>query len=57
MYVWTEKAERRAKECNLEERKAGTLAKFGGRDLIGPEARDWLEKGYVEWRDEGGNEN
>lgn len=47
-YVYTEKAEARAKEFGLEERKAGTLAMFGGRPLQGGMiAEAWKKKGYV----------
>lgn len=48
-YVYTEKAEKRAKELGLEERKAGTVAMFGYKPLQGGIiAEAWKKKGYVE---------
>lgn len=47
-YIYTEKAENRAKELRLEERKAGTVAMIGGRPLQdGPIAMMWEKHGYV----------
>lgn len=47
-FYWTKKAEERARALGLEERKAGTLAMFGGRPLMnGMTATAWKKKGYV----------
>ncbi len=47
-YVFTEKAEKRAKELGLEERKAGAVAMFGGKPLDGGViATAWKKRGYV----------
>lgn len=47
-YVFTEKAEKRAKELGLEERKAGSVAMFGHKPLTGGMiATAWKKKGYV----------
>lgn len=47
-YVYTKKAESRAKELGLEERKAGAPAMFGRKPLQGgPTAEAWKKKGYV----------
>ncbi|MFQ9515305.1 MAG: hypothetical protein ACLRZ9_05705 [Eubacterium sp.] len=47
-YIYTEKAEKRAKELGLEERKAGTVAMFGGHPLQdGPIAMVWEKHGFV----------
>lgn len=47
-YIYTEKAEKRANELGLEERKAGTVAMFGGKPLKdGLTATAWEKKGYV----------
>lgn len=47
-YVFTEKAEKRAKELGLEERKAGMVAMFGGKPLdSGAIATAWKKRGYV----------
>lgn len=47
-YLWTEKAEKRAKELGLEERKAGTVAMFGYEPLKGGmTATAWKKKGYI----------
>ena len=47
-FHWTKKAEERAQELGLEERKAGTLAMFGRQPLKdGMTARAWKEKGYI----------
>lgn len=47
-YVYTEKAEKRAKELGLEERKAGTVAMFGHQPLTGGMiAQAWKKKGYI----------
>ena len=52
VYIWTEKAERRAQELNLEERKAGTIAYCGLKLLQGGQiAQSWLKSGYVEEAD------
>lgn len=48
-YVYTEKAEKRAKELGLEPRTAGTTAMFGYKPIDGgPIAQAWLEKSYIE---------
>lgn len=46
-WVWTKKAEDRAKELGLEERKEGTPAYMGYLQLgmLAPES--WVIKGYV----------
>ena len=47
-YVYTEKGEKRAKELGLEERKAGTVAMLGHKQLEGGViAIAWKKKGYV----------
>lgn len=47
-YIYTEKAEKRAKELGLEERKAGTVAMLGYEPLQGRQiAEAWKKKGYV----------
>lgn len=47
-YVYTEKAEKRAKELGLEERKAGAVAMLGGKPLeSGITATKWKKRGYV----------
>ncbi|MGE5327994.1 MAG: hypothetical protein ACM3KR_00600 [Deltaproteobacteria bacterium] len=47
-YVWTKKAEERAKELGLEERKEGESAICGSRGMIdGGTAIAWLELGYI----------
>lgn len=47
IWVWTRKAELRAKELGLEERKEGTPA-YIGKDLLGQYAPSrWIELGYV----------
>lgn len=47
-YIYTERAEKRAKELRLEERKAGTVAMFGGEVLkSGQTAEAWKKKGYI----------
>lgn len=47
-YVYTEKAERRAKELGLDERKAGAIACFGREPLTeGMIAQAWIKKGYI----------
>jgi hypothetical protein len=48
MYLWTEKAEQRAKALSLEERKAGTQAMYGREPLLpGQISAAWLELGYI----------
>jgi len=52
MYVYTKKAEERAKEIGVEPRIAGEQAMFGHKPLeYGPIALAWAEKGYVEWKE------
>lgn len=47
-FIWTEKAEKRAKELGLEERKAKTVAMFGLKPLQdGPIAMVWEKHGFV----------
>lgn len=47
-YVYTKKGEKIAKELGLDERKAGTVAMFGGKILkSGLTAKAWKEKGYI----------
>jgi hypothetical protein len=49
IYVWTAKAEARARKKGLEERKEGNRAYYGDEQLTaGSVAQAWLEKGYVE---------
>lgn len=48
MYIWTEKAEARAKELGLEERKVGQLATCGYDEVYGQTAQAWLKSGYIE---------
>ena len=48
MFIYTEKAEKRAKDLHLEPRKAGTQARLGHEPLKdGPTARAWVKRGYV----------
>ena len=48
MYYWTKKAEERARELGLEERKEGEIAYFGHKPLEGGmTAQAWERKGYV----------
>jgi len=47
IWVWTTKAEQRAKELNLEERKENIPA-WLGYELLGQYApKEWVNKGYV----------
>ncbi len=47
-YIYTEKAEKEAKKLGLEERKAGTIARFGHQPLQGGSiAVAWKKKGYI----------
>lgn len=47
-YVYTEKAEKIAKELGLEARKAGAVAMFGKEPLKGGQiAEAWKKKGYI----------
>lgn len=48
MYVFTKKAEERAKELGVEPRIAGTQAMCGYEPVFGLQAKAWLEKGYIE---------
>lgn len=48
MYAWTEKAESRAREIGLEERKAGQPATCGYKEVGGQIAQAWLKSGYIE---------
>ena len=51
-YVYTEKAERRAKELGLDERKVVAIACLGYEPLTdGMIARAWLKKGYIKEAD------
>lgn len=47
MYIWTKKAEDRAKELGLDERKEGEKAMCGYSEVQGRVASAWLEKGYI----------
>jgi hypothetical protein len=47
MYIWTEKAETRAQELNLEARPAGQPATCGNEPVTGQIAQAWLKKGYI----------
>lgn len=47
-FIYTNKAEQRAKDMNLEPRTAGTIACFGGKPLrSGVVANAWLRLGYI----------
>ena len=54
-YVWTEKAEQRAKELGLEPRTAGTVAMYAGEPVTGDYtnplqigvAYEWYQRGYI----------
>ena len=47
-YVYTKKAEERAKELGVEPRTAGTIAFFGDQPITGGMlAEAWKEKGYI----------
>lgn len=47
-YIWTQKAEDKARALGLEERKAGTTACLGCKPLEpGEVANAWIAKGYV----------
>ena len=48
MYIWTKKAEDKAKKLGLEDRTAGTEAHFGYDPVGGGIAIAWLEMGYIE---------
>lgn len=54
MYVYTEKAQKRAEEIGVEPRIAGQPAYFGHSPLHlhEPTALAWKEKGYVVWVDD-----
>lgn len=57
MYIYTEKAQRRAEEIGVEPRRAGTIAMCGWRAVSGLVALAWKEKGYIyecDWRKETG---
>lgn len=50
IFIWTKKAEERAKELNLEERKEGKIAHIAFEKFIYPQKTPpklWIEKGYV----------
>ena len=47
MYIYTKKAEKKAKELGLEPRKAGTVAMYGSVPLSGMIGKAWEKKGYV----------
>lgn len=49
MYVYTKKAEERAKALGLEERKEGTQAMFGYEpvDRFGTISKAWKERGLI----------
>ena len=61
-YVWTEKAEQRAKELGLEPRKAGATAMYAGEPVNGDHtnplqigvAYEWYRRGYIIPANEGG---
>ena len=46
-YVYTQKAEERAKELGLEPRITGTTAMCGHKPVDGMIAQAWLAKGYI----------
>lgn len=46
-YIWTVKAEQRAKELGLEERKAEHEANCGNEPVSGQISIAWLNKGYI----------
>ena len=48
MYIWTKKAEHRAKELGVEDRPAGVEAWCGNNPVGGGIAKEWLELGYIE---------
>ena len=47
MYIWTKKAEDRAKKLGLEDRPAGIEAWCGNNPVGGQIAQAWLELGYI----------
>ena len=51
-YVYTKKAEERAKELGLEPRTAGTTAMCGHKPVDGMIAQAWLAKGYIVEKDD-----
>lgn len=54
MYIFTEKAEKRAEEVGVEPRRAGTVAMCGRKAVSGMTALAWKKKGYIydfEWED------
>ena len=46
-YVYTAKAEQRANELGLDNRKEGALATCGHDPISGTIAQAWLSKGYI----------
>jgi len=48
-YKWTKKAETRARELGLDDRKAGMSAHYAGKDGVGGMiAAAWIEAGLIE---------
>lgn len=47
MYIYTEKAQRRAEEIGVEPRRAGTVAMCGWEAVDGLIAEAWENKGYI----------
>ena len=50
-YIWTEKAEARARELGIMDRTAGLPACFGygdPGDIPGAIAKDWRKNGYIQ---------
>ena len=47
MYIWTNKAESKAQELNLEAHQAGQLATCAGKLVNGQIAQAWLKMGYI----------
>ena len=51
MIVYTKKAEEKARELGLDERKAGQRAMLGGKpleDCTKDVIRGWIERGYAQ---------
>lgn len=46
-YVYTAKAEQRAKELGFDDRKEGMIATCGHDPVSGTIAQVWLNKGYI----------
>lgn len=47
MYIYTEKAQKRAEEIGVEPRRIGTVAMCGWKAVDGLTAKSWEKKGYV----------